>query len=369
MGTSVLRIHAGDACLRERRLTEPRPDDLRPDDLLPEEIASPDLYFLPGYGRAAGLADGGEWILLEAFDGAWQMPLIVRSLIGGAKDAISPYGYSGIYASPSLSPVQIKEAWSATVSRLQDLGVITALLRHSPLVPQALDLPGLRTIIDGHPTIVLEPTDGDSAWSRMESSCRTWTRKALKHGYTGDVRQATAADLTPDGDFRRLYEQTMQRRSAAATYFFGDDYYAALLQGLGANLFLAEVRNGEGVAVSSTLLMRHAHRLHYHLSGSNLQDARMGSNNLMLWTATQFAVANGMTEFHLGGGLDSRDGLFKFKRSFGGRELEYRVSGLVIDPELNETHVRSRAKACDTSAEALLASNYFPAYRAGTACA
>jgi len=360
MGTSVLRVHAGDVCLRGRRLAEPRPDDS-----LPEEIASPDLYFLPGYGRAAELADGGEWILLEAFDGAWQMPLIVRSLVGGAKDAISPYGYSGIYASPSLSPVQIQEAWSATVSRLQDLGVITALLRHSPLVPQASDLPGLRTIIDGHPTIVLEPADGDSAWSGMEGRCRTETRKALKHGNTGDVRQAEAQDLAPTGDFRRLYEQTMQRRSAAALYFFGDDYYAALLKGLGSNLLIAEVRNRDGVAVSSALLMRHTHRLHYHLSGSTLEGARMGSNNLMLWTATQFAVAHGISQFHLGGGLDSRDGLFKFKRSFGGRELEYRVSGLVIDQALYQTHAQNRAKECNTTMDTLLASTFFPAYRAG----
>jgi hypothetical protein len=334
-------------------------------DREPLGFPTPDVYFLPGYGRAAGIAEGGEWVLLEAFDGAWQVPLVVRTLVDGAKDAISP-AYSGVYASPALSSVQIEQAWSATVNCLQKLGVITTLLRLSPLVPQASDLPGLRSIISG-PTIVLEPADSEFAWNCMEGSCRNKIRKALKHGYTGDVRQAEGHDLASGGDFRRLYEQTMQRLDAAPQYSFSDSYYRELLGVLGLNLLIAEVRDHAGVVVSATLLMRHAQRLHYHLAGSNVDDAQMGSNNLMLWTATQFAVSRGIRQFHLGGGLgQQRDGLFRFKHSFGGRELQYDVSGLVIDRALYQAHTKNRAKECGITTDALSASNYFPAYRGGT---
>jgi serine/alanine adding enzyme len=333
---------------------------------LPDGFPSPDVYFLPGYGQAAAVADEGEWVLIEAFDGAWQMPLIVQTLADGTKDAMSPYGYSGIYASPSLNSLQVQQAWFATVDFLGKEAIISVLLRHSPLVPQAYDLPGLISIVSGHPTIVLEPADGDSAWSNMESRCRNQTRKALKNGYTGDVRAVAAQDLAPDSDFRRLYEQTMKRRDATPPFFFEDGYYRELLAGLGANLFIAEVRDPAGDAASSTLLMRHGKLLHYHLTGSNISDARMGSNNLMLWTATQFAVTHGMSQFHLGGGLEARDDLFRFKSKFGGRELEYRVSGLVVDEKLYREHVRNRAKAFDVTTDTLLASNHFPAYRGGT---
>jgi serine/alanine adding enzyme len=162
---------------------------------LPDGLQSPDVYFLPGYGRAASVADGGEWVLLEAFEGAWQVPLILRTLVDGAMDAIWPYGYSGVYASPSLSSVQVQEAWSATLTCLRELGIISVVLRGSPLVPQASDRPGLRSIVSGHPTIVLEPADRDSAWSDMAGTCRTKIRKALKNGYTGEVRQAAGQDL------------------------------------------------------------------------------------------------------------------------------------------------------------------------------
>jgi lipid II:glycine glycyltransferase (peptidoglycan interpeptide bridge formation enzyme) len=286
-------------------------------------------------------------------------------LVGGAKDAISP-AYTGTYASPSLSSLQIQEAWSTTVDWLRQRGAISLLLRHSPLLPQATRLPGQRWIVNGHPTIILELTDNESAWAEMEGRCRTSIRKAIKHGYTAEIRPAASVDLASDGEFRRLYEQTMQRRAAAPQYFFASDYYEQLLDGLGSFLLIGEVRNQAGSVVSSTLLMRHAGRLHYHLAGSKLEDARMGSNNLMLWTATQFAVAEGLRQFHLGGGVGVRDDLFKFKRSFGGRELEYGVSGLILDSDLYRVHTQNRAKACRLTTEDLLASNFFPAYRAGT---
>ena len=335
-------------------------------DEVPDWLPSPDVYFTSGYGRAASVPEGGVWILIEAFDGAWQVPLIVRTLEDGSKDAISPYGYSGVFASTALSASQVQQAWSATVSQLRQCGVISALIRHSPLVHQARHLPGLRQIVSGHPTIVLEAADNDSAWSGMAGTCRTTIRKALKNGYTSSVRQAATQDLAPDGDFRRIYEKTMHRLDAAPEYFFNDDYYRALLDGLGSNLIVSEVRDQMGVVASSGLLMRHDERLHGHLGGSNVADARMGATNLLTWAEMKYAIEHGIRQYHLGGGLGPRDSLFKFKRSFGGRELEYDVSGLIVDDPSYQAHSRSRAAECDISVEALLATNFFPAYRGRT---
>jgi serine/alanine adding enzyme len=334
-------------------------------DQYPNGLPSPDVYFTRGYGRAASVTDCGEWILLEALEGAWQVPLIVRTLGDGTKDAISPYGYSGVYACPSLSPAQLDLAWAATVTCLKDLGVISVLLRHSPLVAQAPLTPGQRSIVTGHPTILLEPADKASAWDGLASACRNQIRKAVKNGYTGEVRQASSQDLSPGGDFRRLYDQTMHRLDAAPVYRFTEEYYRRLLDGLGSDLFIADVRNELGAVGSSMLLMRHGHRLHGHLSGSNWDDARMGANNLLNWIATEFTADQGLRQFHLGGGISQRDGLFKFKRTFGGLELQYGVSALIVDPGLYQVHVMKRADECRTTSEALVASNYFPAYRGG----
>jgi serine/alanine adding enzyme len=330
----------------------------------PGGLFSPDVYFTPGYGRAVTVSEGGQWVLLEAFDGAWQVPLIVRTLADGTKDAITPH-FSGVYASPCLSPLQIQHGWSATVRALEDLGVISLVLRDSPLLPHPPHLRDQQSLVTGHPTVVLEPVDNDSAWSGMVKTNRTKIRKALKNGYTGDVRAASSADLASGGDFRRLYEQTMRRVGADPVYFFSDQYYQRLREGLGANLLIAEVRDTDGVPVAADLLMRHGARLHGHLSGSNHDDARMGTSNLAIWATIQFAVDQGLRQFHIGGGITADDSLFTFKRSFGGSEVQYGVSGLIIDDGRYHAHVQNRAKECDTTSGALLGSNYFPAYRAG----
>jgi hypothetical protein len=331
---------------------------------VPKTLRPPDVYFTPGYGRAVVVSEGGQWVLLEAFDGAWQVALILRTLSDGTKDAITPH-FAGVYASPTLSPQQVQQAWSATVTTLGELGVISILIRDSPLLPHPPGLPGQHLMVSGHPTIVLEPVDEDSAWSGLVKTCRTKIRKALKNGYTGQVRQASRRDLAPGGDFRRLYEQTMRRVDAPPVYLFSDAYYQELFDGLGPDLFIAEVRNISGVPVSCDLLMRHADRLHGHLSGSDQQEARMGPSNLAIWVTIQFAVSQGLRQFHIGGGISADDSLFTFKRSFGGREVRYDISGLIIDNEQYQAQVRARAEECDTSTEALLTANYFPAYRAG----
>ena len=325
----------------------------------------PDVYFVPDYVRAAGIAEHGEAFHVDAHDGAWRMPLIVRSLGNGVADAITPT-FSGIYASPALSSEEVLRAWDAGIARLRERGIISLVVRASPAVPQAASLPGLRPISSGRPTIVLDLSDDAAAWDGMRSSCRSRIRKAEKNGYTGRVRPAALTDLMPGGEFRSLYERTMERVGADPLYLFGDTYYTALLDALGPNLHMAEVLDQTGDVVSACLLMRHGGRMHYHLAGSRPDDARMGSNNLMMWSGIRFAIDEGLSHFHIGAGASTRDGVFRFKATFGGREAMYDVSGLVVDDERYRERVELRAEECDITPDELLGAGFFPAYRAGT---
>lgn len=330
----------------------------------PEELVVPDVYFRAGYGEAAENQDGGEWVLLEGFDGMWQLPLILRDTNEGLHDGISPYGYSGVFAAETLTLRDIRAAWRGTMSALKELDVLSIFLRHSPLVAQSPAQTTYRPIVTNHPTILIEFTDCDTLWAGMAGRCRTAIRKAIRLGYTAEVRHATPRDLAVGNEFRTLYEQTMRQRSAAASYFFTDRYYSALLHGLGDALLIAEIRDSDGNVASSALLLRDASFLHYHLSGSSTTGARMGANNFLLWSAARFGVNEGLQSLHLGGGVAPRDSLFRFKQSFGGRELNYSASGLVVDSEGYLSAVRRRAAESSIPAQKLLSSTYFPAYRA-----
>jgi hypothetical protein len=318
-----------------------------------ERSAYPDVYFTPGYGQAARDGEFDSWCSIRRFDGRWQVPLVIRRTAGGAHDAASPYGYSGVYASTDLTAVQVAEAWESTIGELRGRGLVSVFLRHSPLVPQASAHPDQLPLMADHPTVSIRIQDPDLMWSALEGRCRTSIRKAIGAGITARVRVAGYDDVRAGSPFRALYEQTMRRRTASDFYFFGDDYFQRLLEALRADLHVAEAVDAEGRVVAACLLMAHGPLLHYHLSGSDPQGARSGANNLVLWEACRFAAALGIEVFHLGGGLRPDDSLYRFKRSFGGTRGTYRTTGLILDVKRYE----------EMSGPGRSADGFFPAYR------
>jgi hypothetical protein len=335
--------------------------------LASEPRSVPDVYFGEGYGRADAHAQGGTWISIADPSGAWQMPLSLAELGGGLREAVSPYGYSGIHVADDMTLSDAADAWSSARECLESLRVVSLFLRFSPLGPDPMTIAGGLgglTVERSRTTYMVAIGEPGRMWEALRSSCRSRIRKARKNGYVGEVREAQAEDLKPGGAFRRLYEETMTRRAAATHYFFGDDYYAGLLDGLDTDLFLAEVQGQDGSAVSSCLLMRHGQRLHYHLAGSSTDGAQMGSNNLMLWTATEFAWEQGLTAFHLGGGRADHDGLARFKSTFGGETRDFYTGRAVIDADAYSRLTAERADKLGTTVAALQESDYFPAFRA-----
>jgi hypothetical protein len=188
-------------------------------------------------------------------------------------------------------------------------------------------------------------------------------RKAAKAGLHGQVRPATMSDVLPDAPFRRLYGATMDRVGGAAKYYFPDEYYRLLVDGLGPALHIAEVRDGTGTVVASSLVMRHHSRAHYHLSCSSPEGARLGANNLLVWTILTWADGAGVRQVHLGGGVTSRDSLFMFKCSFGGRAAQFSTGTVVVDEVADERLTVARAAALRRPPEELRASPFFPSYR------
>lgn len=331
---------------------------------LPADCMSgdPDVYFSEGYGRAEQAAGSGEWLDLQDFGGLWRMPVHLREA-DGLIDAISPYGYAGLFASPRLSGRDIQSAWNDATKLLVSRGASTLVLRQTPLLPDRVPRAGRLTIVKGHPTVCLDTTNAQAIWEGMEGRCRTSVRKAQRRGYEASVRPVREADLLPGSPFRRLYEDAMERRSAAKRYFFPDDYYRILLDELGQRLLIVEVSAPQGGIAAASLLMRHGRTLHYHLSGADVAAGRDGATNLGLWEAANWAAGREMRRFHLGGGVGPDDSLFKFKRSLGGRILGFAVYGFVLDADLYRQSIVEGAVALRRSPESLEHSSHFPPFR------
>lgn len=327
----------------------------------------PSVYFSREYGEA-GLEPTKRWICVTDSENRWLLPLIVFPIEGSQKfEATSPYGYAGIFVDPSLSDEQVAELWSATVELLRELRVVSLFLRFAPFDDvSALRsglLPGL-TVRKVSETILVPTPNEEGIWAGMRGRARTAIRKAEATGLTASFRIAEPADLAQSSPFRELYESTMSRVDAAPSYFFPQEYYDDLLNGLGESLKICTVSGPSGDALAACLVMADEDTFHYHLSGSDPEGARAGANNLLIWELLRAAVADGKSRVHLGGGVSPGDSLYRFKDSFGGDSVEFRVGSAVIDEAEYGRLVDRRSADIGVAPEILLGSSYFPAFRA-----
>lgn len=323
----------------------------------------PDIYFTPEYGRAEQKRSGGHWMSLCSRDGRWQMPLVRQPLDGDRWDAATPYGYAGIYMADDLEPTLAAEHASDAVSFLANRGCVSVFVRRSPIVRQGrLPMPQV-SVVTNHPVQLVPLNSADSMWSALTGRARTAIRKAEKSGFRAHVRALELDELeSSDSPFRSLYDDTMRRVGATSQYHFTDSYYHALQQALRQQLNVAEVLNRSDSVVSAALLMTHERTQHYHLSGSDPAAARLGANNLLLWTAMTEGAIKGYRRFLLGGGLSGEDSLYNFKKSFGGRQLTYAADGYIIDSD--EYERRSQLVTNDAPNDKPVNTPlFFPAYR------
>jgi hypothetical protein len=297
------------------------------------------------------------------------VPLILSPIKDSQKfEATSPYGYTGIHIDGSLTDQEVDDRWSATMELLRELSVVSIFLRFAPFDDDSAvrsgRLAGL-TVRKVSETILVPTPDEESVWTGLRGRARTAIRKAISNGLTASFRTVEPADVAQDAPFRKLYEWTMSRVDAAPDYFFPQKYYDDLVSGLAESLKICTVTSTSGEVLAACLVLADAETYHYHLSGSDPEGARAGANNLLIWELLRAAVADGRSRAHLGGGVTPNDSLQRFKESFGGHSVPFRIGSAVIDEAEYGRLVELRASDIGVTPERLLESAYFPAFRAG----
>jgi hypothetical protein len=282
-------------------------------------------------------------------------PLIVRKIegSGGARDAISPYGYPGLVppsppgcgrglgriatersAAPGVAAIDPAAIdWSAT-------GLVSVFLRHT-LAPPPLAATTARKVVQ-----IADP----ALPPKSRPSDRRQIRRNLEAGYALRLVPGAETSRAERAGFLDLYEQTMRRTEAAPHYFFGNEYFDLVLAAKGTWLALVTAPGGELAAASIAAVGDGF--LHYYLSGSadaHLRDSPMKN---ILAALVEHAAELGLP-LNLGGGLRRGDALEEFKRGFANRELAWHTSELVCDPAAYARLSADRE-----------AGSYFPAYRA-----
>lgn len=321
-----------------------------------------DVYFSAGYHVAFREHEEGEprLFVYEEEGHRARFPFFVRPVPrSDYRDVSSVYGYGGFLLPRERRDDEgyARRFLAALDEHYRRERVVAEFVRFHPLLETHRFAPVKPGYVQ--PTVAVDTTaDAETIWSGYSGSNRRAIRKAIEAGLDVEIRD-DAADLPV---FVELYTDTMERVGAAPYYFFTESFFRTHFERLPGHVHLATVRSA-GRVVAGALLLSWNGYLHYHLGGSAADALEFRPNNLLFHRVIEWARDRGLAAFHLGGGVEGEDSLYRFKRGFardGSRP--FFVGRRVVDPEAyGELVERWRARLPEGAA---VDEDYFPLYRA-----
>jgi sugar O-acyltransferase (sialic acid O-acetyltransferase NeuD family) len=335
------------------------------------QVAGHDFHHLAQYHRIAEERGEGRAHLFAYHDGAYTiaLPLLLRPVeaSGGEawSDATSVYGYAGPLASHVGMPASVLRSFQKRLTdALVARRIVTVFSRLHPLIPQRGLLAALGECRPEGETVSIDLTRSpEEQWAHYRPSIRARIGKLRRAGLVGQRDR----DKRHLAEFVEIYRQTMRRVKAHRSYFFEEEYFTRLANGLGAALELFVVTL-DGAVVAGGLFTICGEIVQYHLGGTGDASLKLGPMSLLFDTVRLWASEEGARTMHLGGGVGSReDSLLHFKKGFSDRRHVFWTWRWVVEPDayrsLCDRNDRRNAEVGAPSASR----EYFPRYRCSAA--
>ena len=298
--------------------------------------------------------------LAEFAQGVVLYPFILRQIGGGLSDLTTPYGYGGPVYSGAPDAAEIDRFWNAFDRFARQKGAVSEFIRFSLFSPGGLRCRGqLVTTAEN----IIRPLEG-----RNMAELRT----EFEHKVRKNVNRANALHVQVEADetggrldgFMNIYYATMERRGAAAEFYFGRPFFEQIgrMQGSFAYFFASLA----GRPVSAELVLVSDENIYSFLGGTLKEYFTCRPNDLLKYKIIEWGIGRGKKNYVLGGGHSPGDGIFRYKRSFAPAGAVPFVTGRrIFDSDayarLSENRLRAAAAAGLTPGG--LQQNYFPLYR------
>lgn len=299
-------------------------------------VANQDVYFTEDYVRLYETeTEKAYCIVCREDENILLFPILRRSFSFEGEsyyDFETAYGYGGPISNSEDDTFR-REALLALKEYCELNGFIAGFIRFHPLMQNHYFFGVIGDLIADRKTVAINLNYSlEDVWSNeIHSKNRNVIRKAERSGCSFFVDD----EYEYLGDFIRLYDSTMDKLSADEFYYFDNDYYKHLVEGI-PNSFLGCVRDADSNIISAAIFMYSGPHGHYHLSGSDKSKLGLSPNNLMLWEAAKELKKRGVKRFHLGGGTtgDENDSLFLFKRRFSKDTCQFYIGKLIFNKEV-----------------------------------
>ncbi len=170
-------------------------------------------------------------------------------------------------------------------------------------------------------TMILHPIPSDPL-GRCNSSCRRNYRKAYRSGVR--VKIGSSSDVE---EYTRMYADTTKRHGGAMTYSI--DFFQHLIALKNVHLLLATY---QGRPIAGIWLLEGKGELFYWHGASYTKWLHLRPNNLLHVEAIELANRLGSEWYNMGASL-GKEGLKRFKASFGATEWSYPILTISLVPE------------------------------------
>jgi hypothetical protein len=260
------------------------------------------------------------------------LPLLVRELGGGAKEAFSAYGYGGLLGQGQLGVEEV----DALRAFLASESVLCVFLRHSPFLANQLLLPADLVELNRrtYAAALVQHEHFDAYLAGVAQKCRWAVNYARRAGLQVRFTPLSERLGSAVASFYGLYADLMRKKNTSDYYLFSEHFFQEHAR-LGGQCELAELidpATGRLLA-GAFFMLDDSGWVHYHLSAADPAAMKLQGMELLMASAI-FRYGNmGYRALHLGGGhaLDESDGLSRFKSKFASERLDFCCSKLVCD--------------------------------------
>lgn len=261
------------------------------------------------------------------------LPMLVRDLGNGLKEAYSAYGYGGLLGKLPLSEDDVREMRRFLSSK----SIIAVFIRHSPFLENNLLLPN-KLIEINRRTYAKKlnnfETIGDYL-KTVSSQLRRHVNIAIKNDLCVRITPLSEVKESKVSQFYQIYKSLMQRKEASGYYLFSEKFFLDHIVKLMHSCDLVEVikNNDEKQVAAAFFLKDQTGFVHYHLGAGSGDATNLQAMKLLFASSIYLYGQQGFSFMHLGGGhlLDESDGLSRFKLNFADIKLDFFCSKIICD--------------------------------------
>ena len=282
------------------------------------------------------------------------LPLLKREIANsGLYDLTSVYGYSGPISNRKFADIgdQILENFKYFFLNFMKTGrYICVFCRLNPFIDQKVLIEKIGGISNNGKTVYIDLSISiEEQRIGYEKRLGRQIRHLRKMPYV--IKEAKTRDEIRS--FTAMYNENMLRLKAEKSYFFNEDYFAAIIKKDTCKLIV--MHDGMKM-ICGAIIMCCGGIIRNHLSATAVDYVNQSPSKLLTDEISIIGRQRGMKYFHLGGGLGGReDSLFKFKSSFSNLFLEDSTWQFVSDTVTYNDLIKERKNDLDI--------NYFPLYR------